>query len=110
LQSTTFWIDIATIQRNFVFGGLLWQQKIAVTAFKELEFHTPYTFETMSKRRKGYPSETHVKKGLRVVHGDKELLEKLGRNDLCPCGSSKKFKKCCMTSGTYDGSQKEYYF
>jgi hypothetical protein len=21
--------------------------------------------------------------------------EKIGRNDLCPCGSSKKYKKCC---------------
>ncbi|WP_035805739.1 SEC-C metal-binding domain-containing protein [Lunatimonas lonarensis] len=21
---------------------------------------------------------------------------KVGRNDLCPCGSGKKFKKCCM--------------
>jgi len=24
---------------------------------------------------------------MRIVHGDKELMEKLGRNDLCPCGS-----------------------
>jgi SEC-C motif len=30
------------------------------------------------------------------VHGEKELLEKLGRNDLCPCGSGRKFKKCCL--------------
>ena len=22
--------------------------------------------------------------------------EKIGRNDLCPCGSGKKFKKCCQ--------------
>jgi len=22
-------------------------------------------------------------------------IEKVGRNDLCPCGSLKKFKKCC---------------
>jgi len=21
---------------------------------------------------------------------------RIGRNDLCPCGSKKKFKKCCM--------------
>ncbi len=46
----------------------------------------------MSKRRKGYPSETHVKRGVRFVHGDKELLEKLGRNDPCPCGSSRRFQ------------------
>jgi uncharacterized protein YecA (UPF0149 family) len=64
----------------------------------------------MSKRRKGYPSETKVKKGFRVVHGEKELLEKLGRNDLCPCGSAKRFKRCCMKSGGYDGSVKDYYF
>ena len=28
--------------------------------------------------------------------------EKVGRNDLCPCGSGKKFKKCCMGKGIYD--------
>lgn len=48
----------------------------------------------MSKRRKGYPSETQVKRGLeRVVHDDKELIEKLGRNDLCPCGSRRRFQE-----------------
>jgi uncharacterized protein YecA (UPF0149 family) len=47
----------------------------------------------MSKRRKGYPSETKVKRGNRIVHGDKMLEEKLGRNDLCPCGSGKLFQE-----------------
>jgi len=46
----------------------------------------------MSKRRKGFPSETGVKRGERIVHGDKELAEKLGRNDPCPCGSAKSFQ------------------
>jgi len=49
-------------------------------------------FDRTSKRRKGYPSETRVKRGYRVVHGDKELIEKLGRNDLCPCGSGRRFQ------------------
>lgn len=35
-------------------------------------------FEITNKRRKGFPSETQVKRGFRVVHGNKELLEKLG--------------------------------
>ena len=48
-------------------------------------------FEITSKRRKGFPSETQVKRGVRVVHGNKELFEKLGRNDLCPCGSGRSF-------------------
>jgi uncharacterized protein YecA (UPF0149 family) len=49
-------------------------------------------FEVTSKRRKGFPSETHVKHGQRVVHRDKELSEKLGRNDPCPCGSGRRFE------------------
>jgi uncharacterized protein YecA (UPF0149 family) len=48
-------------------------------------------FEFTSKRRKGFPSETQVKRGVRLVHGNKELFEKLGRNDLCPCGSGRSF-------------------
>ena len=56
----------------------------------------------MSKRRKGFPSETQVKRGVRVVHGTKELVEKVGRNDLCPCGSGKRFKKCCRNDGCCD--------
>jgi len=48
-------------------------------------------FANTRKRRKGFPSETQVRRGLRVVHGDKELREKLGRNDLCPCGSGRSF-------------------
>jgi hypothetical protein len=54
---------------------------------------TSHAFEVTRKRRKGYPSETHVKRGLRFVHGGEiELIEKLGRNDPCPCGSGKRFQ------------------
>jgi len=49
-----------------------------------------------SKRRRGFPSETKVKRGMRVVHGDKELTEKLGRNDLCPCGSGRRFQEMLL--------------
>jgi len=55
----------------------------------------------MSKRRRGFPSETKVKRGVRIVGGAKELAEKLGRNDLCPCGSGKRFKRCCRNSGRF---------
>jgi hypothetical protein len=33
-----------------------------------------FSFEPTSKRRKGYPSESRVKRGVRVVGGDKELF------------------------------------
>ncbi len=60
--------------------------------------HNPHVqeesnFEITSKRRKGFSSETKVKKGLRIVHGDKEHREKLGRNDPCPCGSGRSFQE-----------------
>jgi hypothetical protein len=61
----------------------------------------------MSKRRKGFPSETKVKRGVRVVHGHKELEEKVGRNDLCPCGSGRLFKKCCRNSGCFRRRESE---
>jgi uncharacterized protein YchJ len=47
----------------------------------------------MRKRRRGYPSETQVKRGDRIVHGDKHLHEKLGREDPCPCGSVRSFQE-----------------
>ena len=53
---------------------------------------TTRAFTTMSKRRKGFPSETGVKRGDRIVRGKKELSEKLGRNDPCPCGSASLFQ------------------
>jgi len=53
--------------------------------------HEDSSFEITSKRRKGFPSESKVKRGRRIVHGIKELSEKLGRNDLCPCGSGRTF-------------------
>jgi uncharacterized protein YecA (UPF0149 family) len=55
----------------------------------------------MSKRRKGFPSEQKVKRGVCIVHGVKLLEEKLGRNDLCPYGSGKRFKKCCLAKGSF---------
>jgi hypothetical protein len=57
---------------------------------------TSLAFEFTRKRRRGYPSETHVRSGHRYVQtpvGDKDFVEKLGRNDLCPCGSGRRFQE-----------------
>jgi uncharacterized protein YecA (UPF0149 family) len=54
---------------------------------------TSLAFEVTSKRRKSFPSETRVKRGVRIVHGDVELMEKLGRNDPCICGSGRRFQE-----------------
>lgn len=60
---------------------------------------THLAFEATSKRKRGFPSETHVKRGVRIVHGDKHLEEKLGRNDPCPCGSARRFQKVLSRDG-----------
>ena len=31
----------------------------------------------------------------RVRRATARIVTKTGRNDICPCGSGKKFKKCC---------------
>jgi hypothetical protein len=67
-------------------------------------------FEGMSKRRRGYPSERAVKRGRRVVHGEKELMEKLGKDDIALAVPGGCFKRCCRNSGRYDGSLRGYYF
>lgn len=50
-------------------------------------------FEPSSKRKRGFPSESKVKRGLQIVHGEKVLEEKLGRNDPCPCLSGRRFQE-----------------
>jgi tetratricopeptide (TPR) repeat protein len=39
------------------------------------------------------PTERHTRDGQRHMN---ESTQKLGRNDSCPCGSGKKYKKCCL--------------
>lgn len=69
---------------HFAQGGAPWQRTKSST--------TSPAFEPSSKRRRGFPSETRVGRGIRFVNGDKLLEEKLGRNDLCPCGSGRRFQ------------------
>ncbi|MFZ5570671.1 MAG: type I methionyl aminopeptidase [Thermodesulfobacteriota bacterium] len=41
----------------------------------------------------------------------KQYDEKVGRNDLCPCGSGKKYKKCCMeTSRSSESNLTDLYY
>jgi hypothetical protein len=46
----------------------------------------------------------------RIVHRDKELQEKLGRKDPCPCGSGRHFQQLLHARRRFDGSPRAYYF
>lgn len=55
---------------------------------------------------KRYPEEGPAASSVVRVHeGSAPYVrsgQKIGRNDPCPCGSGKKFKRCCMGKGIYD--------
>jgi hypothetical protein len=36
-------------------------------------------------------------------------MNKVGRNDLCPCGSNNKYKKCCMINNIIGGNDDDNY-
>lgn len=41
-------------------------------------------------------------KYLRKTRTKVREYNKIGRNDLCPCGSGKKYKNCCLNTGKYE--------
>lgn len=48
-----------------------------------------------------FPDDKKFKKDLndsleRINDGTKMIPKKIGRNEPCPCGSGKKYKKCCL--------------
>ena len=63
--------------------------------FHTLSMNAPIRF--LANDRK----ETESAPDFRIVHGNKRLEEKLGRNDLCPCNSGKIFRRCCLKSGRF---------
>lgn len=38
----------------------------------------------------------------KAAHTPVKREHNIGRNDLCPCGSGKKYKNCCLSEGTYE--------
>lgn len=57
----------------------------------------------------GIPEVEEEERILQALLSDMEYQEpyrrthpKVGANDPCPCGSGKKFKKCCRGKGIYD--------
>lgn len=72
-----------------------WYQKPLITdAIDELSKWHCYSDEFLARQKL-----RKVDNALRVAPWTEALAkapEKLGRNDPCPCGSGKKFKKCCL--------------
>ncbi|CAN5290488.1 hypothetical protein BH10PSE19_BH10PSE19_19430 [soil metagenome] len=59
--------------------------------FKQQENENPSNLLELHKSKQISPSNTN-----NIQHTHK--TPKVGRNEPCPCGSNKKFKKCCLTT------------
>ncbi|PKK39831.1 Protein export cytoplasm protein SecA ATPase RNA helicase [Clostridiaceae bacterium JG1575] len=44
------------------------------------------------------------RKELRIEYKESKMVHKVGRNEPCPCGSGKKYKKCCGANGAQAAS------
>jgi len=56
---------------------------------------TSFTFRTPSMEEINFVKEIQLRQSKKVTDGHHFYGQKIGRNDLCPCKSGKKFKKCC---------------
>ncbi|HZK70224.1 MAG TPA: SEC-C metal-binding domain-containing protein [Clostridia bacterium] len=76
---------------------------IVLKDMKQVQEFTRHISEVMNNTRlwsnNGHtPKELSGKSdrsNLKLVPAEPVKSEKIGRNDLCPCGSGKKYKKCC---------------
>ena len=73
-------------------GSLSLEPDVMRTA---LENEIPDLYETLHKRHDRLRSIYTLSKKKHSGAGQPLILPKIGRNDPCPCGSGKKFKKCC---------------
>ncbi|MNF19323.1 hypothetical protein D3C80_2240290 [compost metagenome] len=54
------------------------------------------TEEEREEMRESLPDLVFAIRDFWMTEAEKPKAPKTGRNDPCPCGSSKKFKQCCL--------------
>jgi|GEM_PF-565943 len=84
---------LARLQRHYV----IFKEKIDGKAYRGEPFETPGSIERIEKSM-DMPRLGMSKPTIRS-------LPKTGRNEPCPCGSGKKYKKCCMNAPLEDGDK-----
>jgi uncharacterized protein len=66
----------------------------------------PYTVQLAALRWAGHPPEQLMQQ-LRTTAT--KALPKAGRNDPCPCGSGRKYKKCCLIASTDTQARRDHH-
>jgi uncharacterized protein len=68
------------------------------SGLKQFYTHSrPYLQKLAWHRRSGEPVENYMRS---ITSGNAAAKPKASRNDLCPCGSGRKYKRCCLTNVT----------
>ncbi|UJP04790.1 MAG: SEC-C domain-containing protein [Nitrosomonas sp.] len=52
--------------------------------------------EQMDEKTKGMKEPVPIDQALQALMKGRNRVKKIGRNDPCPCGSRRKYKKCCL--------------
>src|SRR5205823_12921817 len=60
--------------------------------------------------RRSSDLETQVKRGVRIVHGNKNSAKSWGETTFARAVQDAGFKNCCLRSGRYDGSLRNHFF
>lgn len=92
-------------KREYVLSVMLWNQEnervMLEFTFDEacklqgIKFHR-YQLANIKEDEKEYLYKKGKQRAVRLLERHKMLIsKKIGRNDPCPCGSGKKYKKCC---------------
>ena len=66
--------------------------------------------ESMNKRRKGYPSETYVKRGVRTINGKEFFSKSQAVKIYVPAVPVKSLRIVVSSQGVFDGSNRNHYF
>ena len=73
-----------------------WRQRLEVSHRELLRFNERNTEALKFLSRNNGSGITPGNSSLPVPESQRRDILKLGRNDPCPCGSGKKYKKCCL--------------
>ena len=67
----------------------------AVENAEEKDFQLPEREQLLNPNATNADEEGHLKDSVKEAAPAQRTVQKVGRNDPCPCGSGKKYKKCC---------------
>lgn len=90
--SNIFKVTIASLEEFERFMAMQ-QRSMATSKTNEAESLVNLLQQELNQRSTPVPEEPPQVEEVQIPY--RRETEKVGRNDLCPCGSGKKYKKCC---------------